>query len=516
MNFVYTIIFFLQLPVLLSAEKTFTAAVFEPTIPRRSSMGLVSRDNAIEQMKNILKGYAEVAATASKKGVDILVFPENGLIAHLDNITRLSIRSFLDLIPEPNKEKPWIPCNEPYLYPRTEIQQVISCIAKINRIYLVVNVGDIQPCNRLEDADCPKDGLYQYNTNVVYSSEGALVSRYHKKHLLFEYHYNSPKIAEYGVFDTPFGRFASITGYDIYFNDTLNELVTKHQVSNILFPNQWLDFPPFYLSSLFHNSIAKAFNINLISANIRKENGYYARGGSGIYTPSINRYVYKPFNPAPPDEYIQLQVKNLEKSERKFLLPPKRKVPKSDNPDVRTKRMALFFNVSAVMLQKDSGVVSVCKYNACCSLQYEFMSKRNSAFNINYILAIRNEEFVDAFAMQSCILCPIKDDKISCLMSLPAGIPDGDVSFRKLKMTAHNFNTSYFFPHIATFNSSTYDINTSWEHDRGEIEITEPVKKVFNAVIFGRLYPNSATATFAIFPAILLILLNLISKELLV
>ncbi|XP_029652967.1 pantetheinase [Octopus sinensis] len=520
MNFVYTIIFFLQLPVLLSAaEKTFTAAVFEPTIPRRSSMGLVSRDNAIEQMKHVLKGYAEVAARASKKGVDILVFPENGLIAHLDGVTRLGIRNFLDLIPEPNKEKPWIPCDEPYLYPRTEIQQVISCIAKKNKIYLVVNVGDIQPCNRTDDANCPYDGRYQYNTNVVYSSEGALVSRYHKKHLFYEPYYNSPKIAEYGVFDTPFGRFASIVCFDIYFNDSLNELVMKHQVSNILFPNLWFDTPPFFFSSLFHNSIAKAFNINLISANIKINN--FVRGGSGIYTPSINRYVYNPLNPAPSDEYIQLQVKNLEKSKRTFPCPPIRKVPESDNPDVKTATMTNLFPVSAVMLHKYSGVVSVCKYNACCSLQYEFMSNRTSVFNINYILAITNEESVDltnpeGVDMQSCILCPIKDFKMSCLMSLPAGIPDGEVSFRKLKMTAHNFNTSYFFPHIATFNSSTYDINTSWKHDRGEIEITEPVKKVFNAVIFGRLYPNSATATFAIFPAILLILLNLISKELLV
>lgn len=67
MNFVYTIIFFLQLPMLLSAEKTFTAAVFEPTIVSRSSMGLPSRDDAVEHMKNVLKGFAEVAANASKK-----------------------------------------------------------------------------------------------------------------------------------------------------------------------------------------------------------------------------------------------------------------------------------------------------------------------------------------------------------------------------------------------------------------------------------------------------------------
>lgn len=452
------------------------------------------------------------------QGADILVFPENGLIARFSHVTRLGIKNFLDIIPEPNKEKPWIPCDEPDLYPRTEIQEAISCIAKKNKIYLVVNVGDMQPCNFTEDARCPYDGHYQFNTNVVYSSEGALVSRYHKKHLFYEPYYNTPATAEYGVFETPFGRFASIVCFDIYFNDTLNELIEKHQVSNILFPNLWFDTPPFFFSSLFHNSIAKAFNINLISANIKIKS--FVRGGSGIYTPSVNRYVYNPLNTAPTDEYIQLQVKNLEKSKRKFPWPPERKVPKSDNPNVITARMTQLFPVSAVILRNDSGVVSVCKYKACCSLHYEFMSNRSSAFDINYMLAVSNEKTVDltnseGVDMQSCLLCPIKGETISCLMEIPADIPNENVNFRKLKMTAHNFNTSYFFPHIATFNSTSYDINTSWKHDRGEIEITEPVEKIFTAVLFGRLYPNSSAATFTLFPIILLILLNLISKELL-
>ncbi|XP_014768680.1 pantetheinase [Octopus bimaculoides] len=522
MNFMYIVIFFVQPPMFLSAEKTLRAAVFEPTILSRTPMGNVSRDNAIAQMKIVLKGYADVATKASKEGVNILVFPENGLIAHLMNYSRTDIENFLDIIPQPNKVRPWIPCDEPDLYPRTQIQEAISCIAKENKIYLVVNVGDMQLCNHTEDSNCPSDGRYQYNTNVVYSSEGALVSRYHKKHLSDEPYYNVPKTAEYAVFDTPFGRFASIVSYDIFFNDTLNNLIEKHQVSNILFPNLWLHVPPFFLSSLFHNSIAKAFKINLISANVKIDMfPDIISGGSGIYTPSESLYSYKPFNSVPSDGYLQLEIKNIEESERKFLWPLKREVPISDNSVVKTALMTNVFPVSAVILQNDSGIVSVCNYKVCCSLEYEFMSNRTLKFKINYILAISNKKDVDLTnpegkEMQSCLLCPIYDEKISCLMTLPADIPKGDVSFRKLKMTAHNFNTPYLFPHIATFNSKTYDINTSWKHDRGKIENTKPIEKVFTAIIFGRLYPITSSATSTVFPVTFVILLNLISKELLV
>ena len=63
----------------------------------------------------------------------------------------------------------WNSCDEPTAsYPDTKVLHRLSCIAKDHRIYIIANMGDIKYCDIEGDNSCPRDGRYQFNTNVVF------------------------------------------------------------------------------------------------------------------------------------------------------------------------------------------------------------------------------------------------------------------------------------------------------------------------------------------------------------
>ncbi|KAM7340736.1 hypothetical protein ACRRTK_001351 [Alexandromys fortis] len=92
--------------------------------------------------------------------------------------TRENIYPYLEDIPDP--EVNWVSCRDPKRFGYTPVQERLSCLAKDNSIYIVANIGDKKLCNST-DPQCPLDGHYQYDTNVVFDSKGRLAARYHKR-----------------------------------------------------------------------------------------------------------------------------------------------------------------------------------------------------------------------------------------------------------------------------------------------------------------------------------------------
>lgn len=266
-----------------NVDSSYVAAVYEhrlilnpePHVP-------ISRPAALQHMQKNLDVYQEQAALAAQQGAQILVFPEDGLQGF--NFSRTSIYSYLETIPDPQQES-WNPCTEPGRYNNTEVLQRLSCMARRYSLYLVANMADLQPCTLKTDpsSSCPPDGRWQFNTNVVFSSDGLLVARYHKQNLYFEDAFDMPPQPEIITFDTPFaGKFGLITCFDILFHMPTVTLVEKG-VRQVIFPTAWMNQLPLLDTIQFQQAFSLGANVTLLAANIRDDR--LIMTGSGIYTP---------------------------------------------------------------------------------------------------------------------------------------------------------------------------------------------------------------------------------------
>lgn len=105
--------------------------------------------------------------------MDIIVFPEYGMTSLGIPRDREAAKPFLLRVPPIGSN----PCREP-TNPNISPQVVtLSCAAQSGQIYLVVNIGEIRNCSSTS-ADCPPDGVFQFNTNVAFDRDGTIVAKY--------------------------------------------------------------------------------------------------------------------------------------------------------------------------------------------------------------------------------------------------------------------------------------------------------------------------------------------------
>ncbi|XP_071357270.1 biotinidase-like isoform X2 [Trachinotus anak] len=163
-------------------------------------------------------------------------------------------------------------------------------MARRHNLYLVANMADLQPCpsKTSPSSNCPSDGHWQFNTNVVFRSDGQLVARYHKQNLYFEEAFDTPPQPEIITFDTPFaGRFGLLTCFDILFHEPTITLVERG-VRQLIFPTAWMNQLPLLDTIQFQRALSLGANVTLLAANIR--NDQLIMTGSGIYTPFSATY----------------------------------------------------------------------------------------------------------------------------------------------------------------------------------------------------------------------------------
>ncbi|KAI2543893.1 vanin 2 [Homo sapiens] len=212
-SFPISVAVFALITLQVGTQDSFIAAVYEHAVilPNKTETP-VSQEDALNLMNENIDILETAIKQAAEQGARIIVTPEDALYGW--KFTRETVFPYLEDIPDPQVN--WIPCQDPHRFGHTPVQARLSCLAKDNSIYVLANLGDKKPCNS-RDSTCPPNGYFQYNTNVVYNTEGKLVARYHKYHLYSEPQFNVPEKPELVTFNTAFGsldeRFAPFDSY---------------------------------------------------------------------------------------------------------------------------------------------------------------------------------------------------------------------------------------------------------------------------------------------------------------
>ncbi|XP_031777023.1 vanin-like protein 2 [Nasonia vitripennis] len=225
-----------------------------------------------------------IVKKASEYNVDIIVFPEIGLTSLPENRSwtidkiRAHHRFAASYIPEP--EENVVLCHSSDRYSKS--LKSVSCTAKEQRIYVVVNHHERVDCDP-DSADCASDDAFLlYNTNVVFDREGRLIARYRKYNLFSEPGVNITKRPEISIFHTDFGvKFGQIICNDILYVNPARQLLHQYNVTDVVYSAEWFSELPFLTSVQTHSAWAFDNDVNLLSSGFNEP--AITNGGSGIY-----------------------------------------------------------------------------------------------------------------------------------------------------------------------------------------------------------------------------------------
>ena len=284
---------------------SYTAGVveFAPNITLDQPHVLTPQE-ALQRMMYNLRSFERYVKEGREGGADIIVFPEDGIYGFLF-LTREELFPFLEEIPDPQTQS-YTPCGDAS-FTDQPVLSYLSCLARNYQMVVVANMGDKQKCHNSSNRfpthttshshrtehECPPNGWYQYNTNVVFDSDGSLLAKYHKAHLygVESEIFDTPHPTPHVVFNTSFGvTFGTFTCYDILYCDPPLELLNMG-VRNFVFPTAWGNSYPFYTSIAFQQAWSWRTSSNFLAANLHFPNKHsfpvdlrFYLTGSGIYS----------------------------------------------------------------------------------------------------------------------------------------------------------------------------------------------------------------------------------------
>ncbi|XP_062980737.1 pantetheinase-like [Elgaria multicarinata webbii] len=474
-------IFLIAVALKASALDTYIAAVYEhAVILSGETPKLVTPEEALRLMNqnlDILEGAIKAAAA---QGAQIIVTPEDGIYGWV--FTRETLYSYLEDIPDPQVN--WIPCNEPERFGFNPVQVRLSCMAKNYFIYVVANMGDKKPCNS-SDPTCPRDGRYQYNTNVVYDWEGKFVARYHKYNLFAsEIYFNYAKEPQFVNFITPFGKLGVFTCADmLQFREPAISLVEKFNVDTILFPTAWTNGLPLLSAVQYFAAWAMGMRVNVLAANIHKPrwditgSGIFAHDGPKVYHFDMETQngklllaeidVHPRLSPTyPPPVNWSLYASSL----------------KHLSPESPVFTASIYFdNFTFTELSQEVGNYTVCQKGLCCHLSYRIAQRQKD--EVYALGAFDGLHVIEGqYYLQICALVKCNNTD---LKSCGQEVDSAHTRFDYVSLSG-TFNTSYVFPEVLLTETQLAPGEFQVLND-GRLVSNHPISKpVLSVSLFGR------------------------------
>ncbi|XP_061479850.1 pantetheinase-like [Rhineura floridana] len=463
------------------ASDKYIAAVYEHVVMLPGiTLKPVSSEEALKLMNKNMDILEKAVKGAAKQGARIIVTPEDGIYGF--RFTREALYPYLEDIPDPQVD--WIPCTAPERFGSTPVQERLSCLARHNSIYVVANIGDKKPCNHT-DSKCPSDGHYQYNTNVVFDSNGKLVARYHKFNLfMVEHQFDFPQEPEFVTFSTDFGKFGLFTCFDILFHDPAVALVSKHHVDTILFPTAWMNVLPHLTAVEFHSAWAMGMQVNVLASNTHSCD--LNMTGSGIYAPDGSRaYHYdaesKNGHLLIAELYSHPSLSPTHPSSVNWSLYATTIKPFPE--DHNFTGLIFFDEFTFSELTKEAGNFTVCQKDLCCHLSYKMTEKREDEV---YVLGAFDglHEVEGQYYLQICTLlkCGSTDLK-TCGQS----VTTAHTHFDSFSLSG-TFSTNYVFPEVLLSGVQLAPGEFQVLSDGQLISQNGTSKPVLTVTLFGRWY----------------------------
>lgn len=471
--------------------------------------------NSSETLNTNSDAYVNHIKTAKKSDADIIVFPEDGLTT-TTLPKREEMEDWTTIIPDASEN--FIPCTNNTIKV-SEALKKISCAARDNKIYVVINIAEKLPCT---GNVCPKDKIFYYNSNVVFDRMGKIIARYRKTNLFVEPQFNVTTVPEVVIFDTDFGvKFGTFICFDILFYEPALQLTRLHQVTDIVFTTAWFSQTPFLTAVQTQAGWSFSEDVNFLASGYNKPD--VGSSGSGIYLGrgGIAKTIMSNIEH---DEVLVFKVpkkKNKSgfnkdhhdhsKDHDRKVVPYDTKVSSQQEESLRNENkfdntvtdtiFLSYDNISAfeTISLKENINKTVCQYGFCCDFKIEVLTLDSSTkYRLVAFNGLRIYGIIEA-GVQACGIIQCLNDSISSCGS----VQESKTVFSNIEIMAtfYDYKNILIMPStlrsnlLPFFENWTYDEHAHDDHVHVSMFSHNEINNLITFGIYSRYFKSDASKT---------------------